>query len=386
MLLFIDSSFLSHMGNIASIQYLRGVAALLVVYYHSLNFLKDVPRSFYFGYQGVDVFFVISGFIIAHSTVKVQGHSSFRVVFDFWVRRFIRVVPLYWIALGIEWRHELTPSFNMLCDFFFVPRWHDVEVGRVWPKLIPGWTINYEVFFYLCFGLFLTFRRGVWWIFGLFSSCVLVGLIFCQGLQGSPSFVFYTSSVLLEFLYGVLLARLYFAYGSRVVRLKVQWVVLVLVFGVGLLFADLDGPRGVVDGIPALLIVASVLCIRTSGGFSILAKLGDSSYSLYLFHGFFFLAAGRLFAFLGLTGGDVGGAFAAVFRIVFACVGGWLVFVILERPLTSAAKQVSLKLRLMSRDLTSDAGTGGARSYKNDFVASGYSVGDFDYLPGRRVF
>ena len=373
------------MGSINSIQYLRGGAALLVVYFHSLNFLADVPPYLVFGYQGVDIFFVISGFIISYSTNKLQGSSSFRDVLDFWVRRFVRVVPLYWVALAIEWRHDFVPSVNMFYDFMFIPRWHDVEAGRIWPKLIPGWTINYEVFFYFIFGIFLILRRGAWLVISVVLALSAVGFFFQSGFQDSPGLLFYTSSVLLEFAYGVLLAKFYRYRGWSGKHISNLWALLVFCGAIIALFADLSGPRGVVDGVPALLIVASALYIQLPGSVSILKVLGDSSYSLYLFHGFFFLAAGRVVSFLGLSEVMGVGFFVTAYRIAFACFGCWLVFFLLERPLTNAVKELMLRFRFINENTDYQSSFFHSRVSDSFRATGGYALRDFDYLPGNRL-
>ena len=131
---------------IIGIQFLRFLAASLVVLTHTLGEYDDL-RSF--GGFGVDVFFVISGFVIY--LITDSGHKNF------FVKRLIRIVPIYWLfTIGISIIALLEPqllrsaSFDVtqiIASLFFIPYW--TENAGFAPILTLGWTLNFEMLFYL---------------------------------------------------------------------------------------------------------------------------------------------------------------------------------------------------------------------------------------------
>src|SRR5579872_364486 len=152
--------------RLVGIQYLRALAALMVAYSHlahqipaylsalSLHRWVTTDRL----YNGVSIFFVISGFIM-----YVTGAESSPVQFA--KRRLVRIVPLYWLLTGLLFLCALfTPEFARMTvatpqtlakSLLFIPYFNAGQGGRLYPLLIPGWTLNCEMFFYLIFTLTL---------------------------------------------------------------------------------------------------------------------------------------------------------------------------------------------------------------------------------------
>src|SRR5258708_14745058 len=130
---------LNSTGEIIGIQYLRGVAAVLVVLHHL--YFGDTQL----GPFGVKIFFVISGFVMWHTTVAANISTMV-----FWRRRIVRIVPLYWIALSILLAVALSASQylkstaitpeNFRKSFRFIPQFHAVQ-KIIAPILIPGWSL-----------------------------------------------------------------------------------------------------------------------------------------------------------------------------------------------------------------------------------------------------
>jgi exopolysaccharide production protein ExoZ len=269
--------------EIEGIQFLRAAAALMVVAHHARHFFPEVADWTSFGSRGVDIFFVISGFVMAHSTrgYRADGDRIFQSAV-FLLKRGIRVVPLYWLALlWTSKRVILTGAtgWDPIRDLLFVPHFHRDYLDAIFPFLVPGWTINYEMFFYALFALSMLFGEFRF----RFMALVLSGLVLLGGVdwQGAPM-IFYTSSVLLEFLLGI---GVYFA----IARYELQWsrltLVGVTVAGVSLLAIENgDSSRGFADGPFAALIVWST--VQWTRGLKLpwLHALGDASYAIYLFH------------------------------------------------------------------------------------------------------
>ncbi len=300
-----------------SIQYLRALAALAVVVYHIET------RAIRLGYAGpwphwlaggVDLFFVISGFIMVLTT---DGRADRPVAF--WRRRARRIVPIYWVASALALAFVGWTGWHTVASFLFTGAVSPVS-GNVWPLLVPGWTLNYEMFFYALFGLALLIPERL----RLQAIAAALGLLVLAGLAAAlgPVGEFYTAPLLLEFVLGMVLARV-------VERLRPSvWLVPV---GVGIM-AAIGAPdewRVVTLGLPAGLIVAGAVSMEARVRHSAVAKaLGDGSYSIYLFHNFALTAVFVAARILGLPWWAY--LPAAVCAAAIAGYGAWW---LVERPL-----------------------------------------------------
>lgn len=277
-----------------SVQVLRGVAAMMVVIYHVLvqpEVAALASSPFLVG--GVDLFFVISGFVM----VLTNGPETHRNAGKFIARRLERIVPLYWIAMVFTlaiWLvsgSSLPTSDEALKSFLFVPYTSSLN-GLVQPFLLVGWTLNLEIVFYLVFAISI-------WLRPVPQLLVVVALfIFVFGLRfvmrgQSDVLDFYGSPLIFEFAAGMaigialpLLRRLK---RFHFLVLAVAALVWGIVFG---FFAY--APRFVGQGVfAALLVTASIglepwFRVRALG---IARYLGDASYAIYLFHAVMIVAS-----------------------------------------------------------------------------------------------
>ncbi len=266
-----------------ALQYLRAVAAIAVVYSHAAiqvdsykHYLSEL------GAFGVDIFFVLSGFIMVYISKPTDTPLAF------FKNRFRRVVPLYWFftllmasillfmpSIFKNSTFDLTASLQSL---LFIPHFSIAQKEMVWPILAPGWSLNYEMYFYALFALSLLLARQyrVWFV----GACIFA-VFALANLSGSKSAIslFYSDAIVFEFLFGMVLA-IVFLKGMKVSN-KAAW--LMIVFGFALLIASFPIPRIIGYGIPALMIVAGTLYCRIPN-VPFLVMLGDSSYALYLCH------------------------------------------------------------------------------------------------------
>jgi exopolysaccharide production protein ExoZ len=313
------------------IQYLRAVSALMVVFHHARNpwdWTVNPFSSIDVGQAGVDLFFVISGFIMVH--VERSARPD-----EFMIRRIIRVVPLYWMATTLAIvkdaaaGHAYTPS-EALMSYMFLPFRNAGENMGFFPILVPGWTLNYEMAFYLVFALALALRGvGVWLIpFGL----LLFGLFaIAFNLAGETIKAFYFDPIVLEFLAGALLAIIYRHLSGR-------WTLALaaaLPVGIALLFLlPAEWPRALGWGLPATLIVFGALYVERNIGelrWKPLLMLGNASYSIYLTHTLFMGAIARVVSKVlgyGLLGFSTFMAATVGASIVVGC----LVYLYVETP------------------------------------------------------
>jgi len=259
-----------------SIQVLRAAAALSVLLYH-YSVLS-------IGYAGVDVFFIISGFIMG--TIGVRERPV-----DFIVKRLIRVVPVYWTITITMCALSLVPSLfarftftycQLIKSLLFIPYFN--QDGKIWPLLIPGWTLNYEMFFYTIFFFGLIARKPI-----IFTSFLMLSFIISGVALSPPDPMLRTWSnlLLLEFIAGLLLSQVVFVSG---VRLGIGLIAFGIgAYAAGAVFADEESNlRVLVLGTPALALVAGAVAIERAGrwpNIKFAETVGDASYSLYLLHG-----------------------------------------------------------------------------------------------------
>jgi exopolysaccharide production protein ExoZ len=297
-----------------TVQGLRAVAAASVMLYHVLYMLvHNAGYSFHFpnvGAAGVDLFFLISGFIMIYThfdDFRETGASA-----SFMRRRVIRIVPLYWLATTATVALlACTPSLfstvkldwnNVGCSYLFLlsPNSEGV-VGTVTQT---GWTLCYEFYFYVMFAALLLLPRKYF--------LVAAGLIFTVGLLVDaasttvpPWATIATNPLLVEFYLGSIIAFLFLAGFSLPPGIAILAIVLSVA---GILAAgeltEGNWVRVMLWGVPCAIILASAVSLERIGIRvpRVLVALGASSYSLYLVHPFVLPAFGKAWSFMHLAG------------------------------------------------------------------------------------
>lgn len=327
--------------GIEVIQYLRAAAAILVVYYHTLNYSRS---SFWpkLGSEGVDVFFVISGFIMAYTTTGQNStENRWRESIDFMWRRILRVVPLYWIALTLAWRKEIfSGQGNLLTlqDYLFIPHYHQTRSDMIWPHLVPGWTINYEMAFYLVFAFSILAGRYRLLTMLSFLGALALGAWNFGDKTDSVFTEFYGSPIVLEFGFGIIL---YLAISKHSLHIP-QWTLGAMsATAAVIIFLPNQFHRAFADGMPAFILIYGLLQLQSSFRSKTLRLLGDASYSIYIFHLFALEAIEKLIRLssLYLT---IERDFSAILilRLAFAVGVGVLIHLVLEKPLTRFLQQL----------------------------------------------
>lgn len=334
--------------TLLSIQALRAAAAAWVVIYHLVNAehvygggVTVLGGFAQFGFAGVDVFFVISGFIMA--TVTAGWFGSPGGALDFLGKRAIRIYPLYWlctaaiIAVLVVRPAALDPAFgdkSIVRSLLLLPQ----EGG---PLLAVGWTLTYELFFYAMTALALAFaaQRRIPYMLGLWA--LILGAVQAFPVQG-PWGMLLASPLAFEFIAGAVVG-LYW----RQLPIKVAMALLIAggVWLVGACAVLIDFPnhgqsagiRTLAFGPPAALIIAGLARLELAGKLRvprIAVALGDASYSLYLTHLFVLSICGRLFARWEVTGSASGNYAFLVGSFIASCAVGLAVHWAIERPLT----------------------------------------------------
>lgn len=336
------------------IQALRAYAAASVMIGHALKewahtLSQPLPFDVSPLLRGVDIFFVISGFIMYVSSRDDFGKPG--APGQFLLKRFIRIVPLYWIFTSLmiavllvsadSLRSTQFDWWNAVSSYLFVPSAR--SDGRVAPILSLGWTLNYEMFFYVLFAVCLFIRRRPA-IIGL--SVVMAVLAVCNGLIPT-SWVqakFLSRPIILEFVFGVWIGALWDH--KRYQNLPAALALLAAGFVAICFSVRLPGAlSSLAAGVPAGMIVFGAVVLPQTYGTMIpswIVLLGDSSYALYLSHRFvlraFTIAAGKL-ALLN-------NVYLYVSSVtVVAILLSVLIYTWLEVPVLAALKRVLLPPR-----------------------------------------
>ncbi|MEQ8479863.1 MAG: acyltransferase [Hoeflea sp.] len=330
-------------GTVYPVQYLRAAAALVVMLFH-ISVLSqetwelDPAQVDYVGAAGVDLFFVISGFIMAMIVARSGDRFSAR---DFWFRRVARVAPAYWVVTVLVFMLALVlPSlFNsttaslphLLTSMSFLAV--DSGSGNTGPLLVVGWTLNYEMFFYLVVAL----TAG---LFGdgnlLKASSVLCGLV-ALGLVFQPAdqtLAFYSDPILLEFVFGIIVFRIWRkSDGASFNVLSVFAFVLGMVLLTLQREQPLTGWRMFHWGIPAMAVLYGGLGVLRFTS-PVLARLGEWSYALYLTH-VFVITFYIKFAISAVYGYDVPWPVHYLALIAICTLVSAMFHTVVEKPLSA---------------------------------------------------
>lgn len=291
----------------------RGLAAWLVVFYHSIAFLQSafpgIPPQILtvvrHGDLAVDFFFVLSGFIIFINYFGSFSSPTIRIIFKFYWTRFTRIYPVHFVMIlaylclagsFMIWSssQEVPSSFgkiSLLENVFLVQAWKNNDTS--WN--VPSWSISAEWFVYLLFpGIAVTITTYFRSAFSvLLTSFVIVSVAGIAGwldleINGMPLYAIPLARVLHEFILGTLIGTLYIHYRPLLIRLR-PWLILILI---GFTFL------AYVWRAPLSLTVPTV-CFLTIAFLSVddswltkflklkwLIFLGEISYSTYMVHYF----------------------------------------------------------------------------------------------------
>lgn len=272
-----------------SVQALRALAAWVVVCHHFMQIFFDFhatgPVGQFFtdkGAVGVDIFFVISGLVIYLSTQDKDMPAG-----RFMVNRIIRIVPAYWVytaAMGLlivvaqplmphaalDWQH-------FVLSLLFIPSENPGGYG-MYPTLNVGWTLNYEMLFYLLFSsVFLVHQRHR----PLVVAAALFAVSEVLTRYGLISH-FYRNDIVYEFLLGIGVGVIY---RRGWIRNAVWLPVLAIVAALTTIDHLPNTDRFWNWGVPsAVIVVACVSLEPYFQGNRLFKALGDCSYSVYLLH------------------------------------------------------------------------------------------------------
>ena len=326
---------------IYSVQYMRAIAALLVVIHHAAwkgeQYSSNPLYWFNVGGIGVDLFFIISGYIMCHTVDKKKIEFS-----SFIKARFLRIIPLYWLlttlALSIyiffpDKVNSSGGSTNIISSYTLFPTEGKYLINN-------GWTLSYEFLFYFIFSSCLFFNTLRKYLIPCF---IILILVFSGWLIGDVHYLisFLTSEFLIEFMFGI-----FAFYFTKNIGTNIYYgVVLISISITAIVFVDMNNMefnRSIQYGVPSFIFFLGMLLMEyrfknsnSSIFSSTLKALGNSSYSLYLSHPFSLVASSIALSYLGLA--DYGVIFVGLL-VITSLISGHLCYLILEKPLVKLMK------------------------------------------------
>lgn len=316
-----------------NIQGMRAIAALIVIMAHIFPNIMPMHthwvKTFFsvVGGTGVDIFFVISGFIIYHvmqrSIASMDTVGKGRALYAFAMKRFIRIYPLYWIVFGtscliMAWAPpaELPPQEPLLQLLALIDNLPNYYVS-------VAWTLTFEVYFYavVALGLLLFARRamvGVTIWFAIVGGATLLGLWF----PWSKPLDFVFAPLVLEFLLGIVVAMLidrgFQRFHGALLAGAFIWIAIGSLFLMPSIFAlNVDhwgrlvainrsfALHVVCRGIPAAIFIYGIVVLEIRQRWimpRVLQYIGNASFSIYLWHVVVFNAVAEVFVRLGWVG------------------------------------------------------------------------------------
>ena len=327
-----------------NVQVLRFVAAAGVVIGHAADrAVPDQGQHWFWSVPwtyGVDLFFVISGFIMAYLTRDAFGRPG--AAAEFLKRRAIRIIPPYWffttltiaavMIMGGRLGGTTVDPGQIVTSYSFLP-WPRLD-GLIHPIVSQGWTLNYEAFFYLAFAAALLTRRGLLWLCAAFVMLALLHRLVPPSLF---MLKFWSRPIIVEFVGGIALAQLYF----RGIRLAPWGSLLCAALAVILYLLpplQLGGGLGRLThvGVPAVVLSAGFILGREPerpGAVRRFLELGgDASYAIYLSH--YMLINVILLVWAAATGGGMPWLGTAV-ASVLALAAGIIFYLLVEKPATA---------------------------------------------------
>jgi len=337
-----------------NVQVLRAVAALLVVHSHAAG-VAGMNLAWDGGAHGVDLFFVISGFIIAY--VASLDTSQFMV------RRLIRIVPIYWsstlalfvllVVLPSLFRSASSDPVLLLKSLLFLPDGAHVQTsdGIPHPTLAGGWTLNYEMYFYITFALALAFTRR--WVTAISAALItaVVLVVNVTSLDARPEAHFYGYPIVFEFVFGMIafhvLRGAEQAAKSRRPSPGQKWFLIASVIAgfVLIAFSELifgPAPRWIVAGIPSFVIVVAAVilervhAVKVTNRFAVM--VGDASYVLYLIQAYVLYGVLRLVVGKRVFS-EVTGQLLTVPLMALCAVASIAVYKLYEQPILRVLKR-----------------------------------------------
>jgi exopolysaccharide production protein ExoZ len=343
-----------------SIQALRGVAVLGVVAFHLLTIERKysggdvlLPDFLLLGQSGVDLFFVISGFVMVNVSKGRFAHNGETIRF-LW-GRLTRIYPTYWFYFFLTAMVFLVkPGWvnasqghhaDLLLSFLLLP-------SERLPLVMVAWSLIHELWFYLVFSLLLLLHERwlpmflvLWALFVIIVNCIFSAVDMSVGNR----IIFHPYT--LEFIIGASVSLLISNDRYRNFTVRRSFLTTIFVSSIGLplvyIFNILQNAnllRAIILGCLYGLLVLSVVTLekaKKSGFLTPLKWIGDCSYTIYLSHLLVLSAIGRFWATVKPVAAGLSDNFIACLIMCVAVMGyGWIGYHLIERPIVGISHRL----------------------------------------------
>lgn len=311
-----------------------------------------LPHFLYMGVTGVDLFFLISGFVMAH--VALSGARGRAAAGRFLYNRAARIYPVYWAAtlllMGLYAGKRLlfaeaTPFPNPVETFLLLPSDH-------YPLIPVGWTLVHEIYFYAMFALFVAWRGALAPFLGLWAAAI-VGALAIGAFDANAWTKVLFSPLTFEFMLGALIAAAVRAGATRLAAPALAAGLLLFAIETAA-FADRLYPQAMgafalraglfAPPFALMLYGAAALERRRGRHFPLwLRRVGDASYSLYLIHVPALLVVGKLVS-ISIEDGVADNLLLIVAFPIAALAAAFALHAMVERPLLEGARRLGDRL------------------------------------------
>jgi len=331
----------THQKQLLGIQYLRGIAATSVVVFHlsmQLNRIDSNSSTFSTFQYGVDLFFVISGFVMVYSTNGGVSLTSLK----FFRKRLIRIAPLYWLATAaaatvLAFAPQLVrttafSSLHIVSSFLFFPLQNLKDPIHNSPIVAVGWTLNYEMFFYFLFAIGIAASRKKPYRTVIVTSITILILIALGQLYKPTNevFRFYTNPIMLEFVFGMVIGSLTLDDRQNALLMMATLAALITMIA---LPDQGESARSIIYAPLASLVVGSAISAYWPKN-NFLLLVGDASYSIYISHFFIVSAYAQIWdRVLGIPSSVIAECSYYLIGLVMALAAGIACRIFVETPL-----------------------------------------------------
>jgi exopolysaccharide production protein ExoZ len=360
-------------NKINSIQMLRAVAVILVIYNHSMiisgdNKFPSVQQSFLYIQHwtsiGLDLFFVISGLIMAIVTRSYTKKPS--GWFNFFLKRVVRIIPLYWLYSAVVYferyliKHAVAPG-EIIKTLLFFPVF--AAKNAIYPIIGQGWSLTYEMYFYILIVIFLLLKSKHIFI-TLLSTMVIFAVAGYVINPADTTLKFIITPILLEFSMGLAVGIGYHYITTHptinpgtIKNLGIIATLTGLVLMLASLFYDgqyISNPayvitdntialtRSLIWGIPCAVFVSGILFMEFSFKLSmpkLLIKIGDASFTGYLVHILVIVTLGKTYTKLGMANGDI----LIIAATIISTLVSLPLYTYIEKPLLKYSNKLIFK-------------------------------------------
>lgn len=333
-----------------SVQALRAIAAIIVCIQHSSLMIREKLGHeifvLYSGASGVDLFFCISGFVMILMLPKYEGMTESWKVFI--KNRILRIVPIYWFLTTLKLilllllphlaMNSQLSVWNTFGSYFFFPAWHGDEFAL--PIIQVGWTLNFEMFFYVLFAFTLALKkRPLIWLSAIMITLGLIGFFRTTDWGALSGFL---RPLLFEFVAGMWIAQIFLAgykFSNLMATMGIIFSIVILLLSNFLPPETAEGNWRIIWwGIPSAFILFSALSLEDTIRDKIKgvwAFLGNASYSIYLIQGFVMAFCAVLFRKIEV----IPPFMELIICVSVIVVAGSILHIAFEKPITSLLKK-----------------------------------------------